>query len=85
MDMIPNRSKLQSALTDAHKFIIWSILGNKQKNNNKKRISINIQETEENTSEGKNSFDVFNIFISDYIYRACALATGSGIIPSSLP
>ena len=86
MDMIPNRSKLQSALTDAHEFIIWSILGNKkQKNNNKKRISINIQETEENISEGKNSFDVFNIFISDYIYRACALVTGSDIIPSSLP
>ena len=85
MDMIPNRSKLQSALTDAHEFIIWSILGNNKKNNNNKRISINIQETEENISEGKNSFDFLSIFISDYIYRARALATGFGIIPSSLP
>ena len=36
--MIPNRSKLQSALTDAHEFIIWSILGNKKKPTTKKEF-----------------------------------------------
>ena len=38
MDMIPNRSKLQSALTDAHEFIIWSILGNNKKKQQKKNF-----------------------------------------------